>query len=118
VIAPLTTAISTREYQVSGAFTGSLKGPGGGPAKGVLEVGYQIRCGIEMTTGNGVIVNGNAGGAAGLGVGFGPLGNDLEVPQDWREHRRRRGCQPQARPGQHHSGRQEDLRRHGTTKMV
>ena len=81
-IAPLTTAISTREYQVSGNFVGSLKGPGGGPAKGVLEVGYQIGCGIEMTTGNGVIVSGNAGGAAGLGIGFFPSGafGDAEVP--------------------------------------
>jgi len=81
-VAPLTTAISTREYQVSGVFTGSLKGPGGGPAKGVLEVGYQIGCGIEMTTGNGVIVSGNAGGAAGIGVAFSPSGafQDLEVP--------------------------------------
>ena len=80
-VAPLTTAISTREYQVSGAFTGSLKGPGGGPAKGVLEVGYQIGCGIEMTTGNGVIVSGNAGGAAGIGIGFLPTAaKDLEIP--------------------------------------
>lgn len=81
-IAPLTTAISTREYQVSGNFVGSLKGPGGGPAKGVLEVGYQIGCGIEMTTGNGVIVSGNAGGAAGLGIGFTQGGTiqDFEIP--------------------------------------
>ncbi len=80
-VAPLTTAISTREYQVSGAFTGSLKGPGGGPTKGVLEVGYQIGCGIEMTTGNGVIVSGNAGGAAGIGIGFLPsAAKDLEIP--------------------------------------
>jgi hypothetical protein len=80
-VPPLTTAISTREYQVSGTFTGSLKGPGGGPAKGVLEVGYQIGCGIEMTTGNGVIVSGNMAGAAGVGVGIIPqTGNDLEIP--------------------------------------
>lgn len=80
-VPPLTTAISTREYQVSGTFTGSLKGPGGGPAKGVLEVGYQIGCGIEMTTGNGVIVSGNMAGAAGVGVGIIPVtGNDLEIP--------------------------------------
>ena len=82
-IAPLTTAISTREYQVSGNFVGSLKGPGGGPAKGVLEVGYQIGCGIEMTTGNGVIVSGNAGGAAGIGIGYGPFAGavrDVEIP--------------------------------------
>ena len=81
-VAPLTTAISTREYQVSGVFTGSLKGPSGGPAKGVLEVGYQIGCGIEMTTGNGVLLSGNAGGAAGLGILVAPSGvlRDAEIP--------------------------------------
>jgi len=78
-VAPLTTAISTREYQVSGTFTGSLTGPSGGPATGILEVGYQIGCGIDMTTGNGVIVSGNAGGAAGLGVAILP-NQDLEIP--------------------------------------
>ena len=60
-VPPLTTAISTREYQVSGTFIGSLKGPGGGPAKGVLEVGYQIGCGIDMSTSNGVSLTGTAG---------------------------------------------------------
>ena len=79
-VPPLTTAISTREYQVSGTFTGSLKGPGGGPAKGVLEVGYQIGCGIDMTTGNGVIVSGNMAGTAGVGVGILSNGTDLEIP--------------------------------------
>jgi hypothetical protein len=79
-VPPLTTAISTREYQVSGKFIGSLKGPSGGPAKGVLEVGYQIGCGIEMTTGNGVIVSGNMAGAAGVGVGILSNGTDLEIP--------------------------------------
>ena len=79
-VPPLTTAISTREYQVSGTFIGSLKGPGGGPAKGVLEVGYQIGCGIDMTTGNGVIVSGNMAGAAGVGVGILSNGTDLEIP--------------------------------------
>jgi hypothetical protein len=78
---PLTTAISTREYQVSGTYTGSLKGPGDSAAKGVLEVGYQIGCGIDMTTGNGVIVSGNMGGAAGIGVGFLPnRDQDVEIP--------------------------------------
>ena len=79
-VPPLTTAISTREYHVSGTFTGSLKGPGGGPAKGVLEVGYQIGCGIDMTTGNGVIVSGNMAGTAGVGVGILSNGTDLEIP--------------------------------------
>ena len=59
-VAPLTTAISTREYAVGGVFNGSLKGPGGTP-KGVFEVGYQIGCGIDMSTSNGVALTGTAG---------------------------------------------------------
>ena len=61
VIAPLTTAVSSREYEVGGTFTGSLKDPSGAPApaKGVLEVGYQIGCGIDMTTGTGVVLGGD-----------------------------------------------------------
>ena len=68
VIAPLTTAVSSREYEVGGTFTGSLKDPSGAPApaKGVLEVGYQIGCGIDMTTGTGVLLGGSAGVSAGL----------------------------------------------------
>jgi len=68
VIAPLTTALSSREYEVGGTFTGSLKDPSGAPApaKGVLEVGYQIGCGIDMSTGTGVLLGGAAGGSAGL----------------------------------------------------
>lgn len=58
--APLTTAISTREYVVGGVFNGSVKGTGGTPA-GVLEVGYQIGCGIDMSTSNGVSITGTAG---------------------------------------------------------
>lgn len=59
-IAPLTTAISTREYEVGGVFNGSLTGPGSAP-KGVFEVGYQIGCGIDMSTSNGVSITGTAG---------------------------------------------------------
>ena len=68
VIAPLTTAVSSREYVVGGTFTGSLKNPSGVPApgKGVLEVGYQIGCGIDMSTGTGVLLGGSAGASAGL----------------------------------------------------
>lgn len=74
VIAPLTTAVSSREYEVSGTFFGSIKDPSGAPApaKGVLEVGYQIGCGIDMTTGTGVLLGGSAGAAAGITT-FGPL---------------------------------------------
>jgi hypothetical protein len=74
VIAPLTTAVSSREYEVGGTFTGSLRNPSGAPApaKGILEVGYQIGCGIDMSTGNGVLIGGSAGGNAGITT-FGPL---------------------------------------------
>jgi hypothetical protein len=60
-IAPLTTAISTREYEVSGVFNGALDGGGEEKAKGVFEVGYQIGCGIDMSTANGVSLTGTAG---------------------------------------------------------
>lgn len=83
-VAPLTTAISTREYEVSGVFNATVKGPGGATPKGVFEVGYQIGCGIDMSTSNGVQVNGNAGANAGIGVGLGDLTQgpvDLFIPQ-------------------------------------
>ena len=59
-VAPLTTAISTREYAVGGVFNGKLAGDGEDP-KGVFEVGYQIGCGIDMSTSNGVSLTGTAG---------------------------------------------------------
>jgi hypothetical protein len=59
-IAPLTTAISTREYEVGGVFNGDLTGGDDTPA-GVFEVGYQIGCGIDMSTSNGVSITGTAG---------------------------------------------------------
>src|ERR1700758_2061985 len=46
-VAPLTGALSSREYLVDGTFTGSITG--GGKTKltgGTLEAGYQIGCGI------------------------------------------------------------------------
>lgn len=60
-VAPLTTAISTREYEVSGVFNGTLAGGGGETPGGVFEVGYQIGCGIDMSTSNGVSLTGTAG---------------------------------------------------------
>lgn len=59
-IAPLTTAISTREYEVGGVFNGEVTGGEATPA-GVMEVGYQIGCGIDMSTSNGVSLTGTAG---------------------------------------------------------
>ena len=58
--APLTTALSTREYIVGGVFSGSVKGSEV-PPEGILEVGYQIGCGIDMSTSNGVSLTGTAG---------------------------------------------------------
>lgn len=60
-VAPLTTAISTREYAVGGVFNGSLEGPSDDVPEGIFEVGYQIGCGIDMTTSNGVSLTGTAG---------------------------------------------------------
>ena len=60
-IAPLTTAISTREYEVGGVFNGKVEGAGQSTPKGVFEVGYQIGCGIDMSTSNGVSITGTAG---------------------------------------------------------
>jgi hypothetical protein len=66
-VPPLTTAISTRDYMVGGVFRGSITGSET-PPKGLLEVGYQIGCGIDMGTGPGVLIGGNLGGNAALGV--------------------------------------------------
>jgi hypothetical protein len=65
-VAPLTTALSSREYLASGIFVASLKGPE--PPRGVLEVGYMIGCGIDMSTGNGAEIGGSAGIGPTLGT--------------------------------------------------
>lgn len=65
-IAPLTTAISTREYAVGGVFNGKLEGAGNEP-EGVFEVGYQIGCGIDMLGSNGVSLTGTAGVSPSIG---------------------------------------------------
>ena len=91
-IAPLTTAVSTREYLVGGLFTGSIAGASA-PPEGVFEVGYQIGCGIDMSTGGGVLIgatyNGGIGSDAFLGgvggflfppIGLAGFGNSLTVP--------------------------------------
>ena len=68
-IAPLTTALSTREYEVGGTYTGSMTGPEEDkPPRGVLEVGYQIGCGIDMSTSNGVSLTGTAGITPSIGI--------------------------------------------------
>ncbi len=74
-VAPLTTAVSSREYLASGTFVGSVEGPE--KPRGVLEVGYEIGCGIDMSTSNGVTMAGSAGLNPGVGFplagGFIPL---------------------------------------------
>ena len=76
-MAPLTTAISSREYEVGGTFSGSMSGPGESDAPhGTLEVGYQIGCGIDMSTSNGV----SLGGTAGINTSLGILGTDVITP--------------------------------------
>ena len=78
VTAPLTTAISTREYEVGGIYSGSLVGPDEGAegAEGTLEVGYQIGCGIDMSTSNGVSLTGTMG----LNPSIGLIGTDIVSP--------------------------------------
>jgi len=44
-VAPLTTALSSRDWLVGATFTGATTGTVNG---GTLEVGYQIGCGIQM----------------------------------------------------------------------
>jgi MspA len=74
-VAPLTTAVSSREYLARGTFVASLNGPE--EPRGTLEVGYEIGCGIDMSTSNGVTMAGSAGLNPGVGFplagGFIPL---------------------------------------------
>lgn len=68
--APLTTALSSREYVVGGTFDGSLWAPeDSDEPRGTIEVGYQIGCGIDMSTSNGVSLTGTAGLSPSVGLG-------------------------------------------------
>ncbi|MGV0853675.1 MspA family porin [Mycolicibacterium phlei] len=77
-VPPLTTALSSREYVVGGTYVGSVSGPGGDeePPHGTLEVGYEIGCGIDMSTSNGVSLTGTAGISPSMGI----LGLDAAGP--------------------------------------
>jgi hypothetical protein len=84
-VAPLTTAVSSREYLVGGTFTGTVTGGGKTSLKGgVLEAGYQIGCGIELGQVRligqaGVTVNSSLpGGIIPTGVSF-PLSGTIEI---------------------------------------
>jgi hypothetical protein len=63
--------VSSREYLSSGVFGGSLAGPE--PPHGVLEVGYEIGCGIDMSTSNGINMANGGGIAPSIGAEL-PLG--------------------------------------------
>lgn len=76
-IPPLTTALSSREYVVGGTYSGLLAGPDEGEEPGgTLEVGYEIGCGIDMSTSNGVSLTGTLG----LNPNIGLLGTDIISP--------------------------------------
>lgn len=78
-IAPLTTALSSREYLVGGTFTGKAAGSGDTSlAGGTFEIGYQIGCGIAMDK---IKLNGSIGiGAAGSRIGaLVPTGDTLSI---------------------------------------
>ena len=70
-VAPLITAMSSREYLSSGIFGASLIGPE--PPRGMLEVGYEIGCGIDMSTSNGFTTANSGGVAPSIGAEL-PLG--------------------------------------------
>ena len=67
-MAPLTTAISSREYLISGTFTGTITG--GGKTKltgGSMEAGEQIGCGIISDE---TEINPGASFTPGIGIPF------------------------------------------------
>jgi hypothetical protein len=77
IAAPLTTALSSREYVVGGTFSGEMSGPDIGEApRGVLEAGYEIGCGIDMSTSNGVSLTATAG----IGPSISVIGTDMLSP--------------------------------------
>ena len=85
-VAPLTTAVSSREYLVGGTFTGTVTGSGKTSLSGgTLEAGYQIGCGIELGTirligSAGISTSGSSltGGIVPTGVSF-PLSGTIEI---------------------------------------
>ncbi len=77
-VAPLTTAVSTREYVVGGVFTGSITGSAA--PEGIFEVGYQIGCGIDMSTSGGVLIGGNVQASLGSDALLGGVGGFILPP--------------------------------------
>jgi hypothetical protein len=85
-VAPLTTAVSSREYLVGGTFTGTITGKGKTSLNGgTLEAGYQIGCGIELGQvrligSAGISTSGSSitGGIIPTGVSF-PISGTIEI---------------------------------------
>jgi hypothetical protein len=85
-VAPLTTAVSSREYLVAGTFTGEVGGSGSTTLSGgTLDTGYQIGCGIELSqvrligqVGVGTSGSSITGGLVPTGVNF-PISGVLEI---------------------------------------
>jgi hypothetical protein len=85
-VAPLTTALSSREYLVGGTFSGTVTGGGKTTLTGgTLEAGYQIGCGIELGQVRligqaGISTSGSSltGGIVPTGVTF-PLSGTIEI---------------------------------------
>lgn len=85
-VAPLTTAVSSREYLVGGTFTGTVTGKGKTTLSGgTLEAGYQIGCGIELgqvrligQVGVGTSGSSITGGLIPTGVTF-PISGTIEI---------------------------------------
>jgi hypothetical protein len=85
-VAPLTTALSSREYLNGGTFTGTVTGSGKTKLTGgTLEAGYQIGCGIELGQVRligqaGITATGSnlTGGLLPTGVQF-PLSGTIEI---------------------------------------
>jgi MspA len=85
-VAPLTTAVSSREYLVGGTFTGTVTGGGKTSLSGgALEAGYQIGCGIELGQVRligqaGISTSGSSltGGIVPTGISF-PLSGTIEI---------------------------------------
>ncbi len=103
-VAPLTTAISSREYLIAGTFTGKITG--GGKTKltgGSMEAGEQIGCGIISDE---TEINPGASFTPGIGIPF--TGNAH------RRVRRQPAGQgvPEARHGDHRRDRQEEVQGH------
>jgi MspA protein len=85
-VAPLTTAVSSREYLVGGTFTGTVTGNGKTTLSGgTLDAGYQIGCGIELgqvrligSVGIGTSGSSLTGGLVPTGMTF-PISGTIEI---------------------------------------